>query len=125
MKLYHFCTKATEESIRAEGLTKGVIAWPLEHGGYRLIRPVQWLTDEPDPEAQGWATDTLGVCGDRVEVRLSLDMPQSRFLQRWREFARVYLRLSVHDLIHFAEAGGGGDEHWWVYLGEIGPGAIS
>ena len=55
MILYHFCAAKHIKSILRQGLTKGVLAEPTPDG-FRIYYGYTWLTVDPDPGKQSWAT---------------------------------------------------------------------
>lgn len=55
MILYHFCAAKHIKSILRQGLTKGTLAEP-KPTGFRIYYGYTWLTVDPDPNKQSWAT---------------------------------------------------------------------
>jgi hypothetical protein len=118
MRLWHYTGKEHVEGIQRQGILGGSLFWPTARG-YQRLADLQWLTDS-DSWTQGWATRELVHC-DRTEARFRVAIPKSQsaaLLYPWRAFAWK-LGLPRQEVEWFAEAGGGGDEHWYVFLGGI------
>ncbi len=88
---------------------------PLDEDGQRwtLRRGYQWLTDE-DSWQQIWATRNH-ISVDRTEVRFTVAIPKASRdrLIRWRDLATTLPPLWVETLAR------PGDEHWFIYRGNI------
>ena len=95
MKLYHFCTKESLESIKKEGLTLGVI--PVKVGSeMKEARGFQWLTKNPDI-SQG-------------ECRITIKIPKtSKDIISWDELRKLLNGASIDN------------PDWYVYNGRIKP----
>jgi len=113
MRLYHFTTKLDGEKIIHDGLNRGAIIFPQRP----IIQPVIWLTQDSRFNAQHWATNNLGVCGDRTEIRLAVELPNDNKLFRWNLYAKHNLNINSESLRFFNEGGGSDGEAWWIYLG--------
>lgn len=72
MILYHFCAAKHIKSILRQGLTKGALAEPTPTG-FRIYYGYTWLTVDPDPNKQSWATRNA-IKYDRTAWRLTIDM---------------------------------------------------
>tara|TARA_Y100000310_G_scaffold289301_1_gene315600 strand:- start:142 stop:447 length:306 start_codon:yes stop_codon:yes gene_type:complete len=92
--------------------------------GYRGV----WLTEDPNPTAQGWAGGS-GL-NSKAGARITVDLPSDIIntppytLYRWLDLAK---RAGVEDfwLDAMNRTGGGGQEDWWIYLFDIPPEWIS
>ena len=116
MRLYHFCGKDFLSGIKRDGLTKG--AFPIETGrGLKLCRMRQWLTEDPDPKKQSWATQRL-LRYSRTDYRLTITIPDryTGNLIRATDYVRNMpkeRRMVVTDWP--------GSEKWRIYVGTIPP----
>jgi hypothetical protein len=110
--LYHFTSRYHLKGIMSQGLIRGdVPTSPME--GFNAI----WLTSDPDAGAQGWSAGTVF---NKTEVRLTVSVPDIAKLKHWPSLAK---KLSVDPGWYHAldEAGGGGSDNWYVYMGTIPP----
>lgn len=113
MRLYHFCSDKAVKKILRNGISKGGIIEPFDtyyqfHFGY------VWLTTDPDPKNQSWATNYL-LDENRTEWRLTVEIPK-------QEENRVMDRIAVVDRFPRASLlynGWNGSENWRVYHGLI------
>jgi hypothetical protein len=104
------------ESIRKRGLVLG--KFPLiGDGHYTFIQGLQWLTDDPNPAAQSWATSIL-IPYDRTEYRLTVNVPMNR--TRRLHKAKVFAKKLSEAQREIVEAWAG-SEHWYIYEGSISP----
>lgn len=55
MVLYHFCSARDVKPILEQGVTRGMLVLPTLTG-YSMRSRWQWLTADPDPAHQSWAT---------------------------------------------------------------------
>jgi hypothetical protein len=116
MRFYHFCPAHMLESILKDGITKGKL--PIIIGGkVQTADCCQWLTEEPDPEKQSWATSHM-LPYSRTAYRLSIWIPKRgmKHLMRAEELL-PNLPSESKRLITDWE----GSEKWFVYLGVIPP----
>lgn len=119
MRLYHYTGLDHVEGIRRDGLTLGMPPlWTAD--GWRVLRGYQWLTDDASWK-QGWATDHSGVCGDRMAVRVAVEVPEGekRSLFRWNVYALAVLGMDRRVLKAFNATGGSDGKSWWVYRGSV------
>lgn len=113
MILYHFCAAKHIKSILQQGLTKGVLAEPTPDG-FRIYYGYTWLTVDPDPGKQSWATRNA-IKYDRTAWRLTIEIPDA-------ECSRLYDPLSI--TAHYPDCdllftGFPGSESWRVFRGRI------
>lgn len=108
IKLYHFTGRDHADLIRREGITKGGV--PLPDG--RIMWGYIWLTDDPRWSAQHWATNHTGACGDRLEVRFTIEVPRVTVMP-WNDVARKFGYMR-DDLTRFNLAGGSDGSHWYI-----------
>ena len=106
MILYHFTARDHAKAIEREGITKGAVYIPPA-----VFKGIIWLTDDPRFTAQNWATNYSGGCGDRTEVRFTLDIPNA---VKWNGFALEVLKMRQQDIDRFNMAGGSDGEHWYL-----------
>lgn len=112
--LYHFCAAHMVEDIRKYGLTLGMT--PIIRGNKAyIVNRTQWLTDDPDPKKQSWATNSE-IPYSRTAYRLLIEIPDNRqgHLCRAADFMRGF-SSEIERLITEWE----GSEHWYVYDGCI------
>lgn len=115
MILYHFCAAHMLPSIMKEGLTLG--RWPIIGYGLQTWPKCQWLTQNPDPKEQSWATKNL-ISYDRTAYRLTVRIPDN--YQKKLVRARVQMmNVPPKDRSIITEWPGSDD--WYVYLGNIPP----
>jgi hypothetical protein len=112
--LYHFTRAELAKRIEREGITKGLI-----FDGNYCRRGFIWLTEDHRFTAQHWATNNSGWCGDRTEVRFTVEVPETPALMRWNCAAREVFNLSRAELMQFNMAGGSDGSPWFVYKGVI------
>lgn len=107
MILYHFCATRHHRKILHEGVTKGILAAP--HGAGTLLKEgYQWLTTDPDPNNQSWATHEL-IDYDRTAYRFEISIPKSK---------HQYLQQAIKVAPWLTE-GWPGSEAWYYYSGMI------
>lgn len=105
-------------AILRDGITLGGLFLPFRRTP-RVYRGFIWLTDDPRFNGQHWASNLTGRCGDRTEVRFTIDVPESKELAPWNEIARSRFGLQPLDLIMFNLAGNSDGSHWYLYYGMI------
>ena len=114
MTLYHFCPAHMLEGIKKHGLILG--KFPLL-GSERIsfITECQWLTADPNPFHQSWATRQL-IPYSRTAYRLTIDIPMSRLrkLHRATTFVKDMPQKDQEIVTRWA-----GSEHWYIYKGKI------
>lgn len=118
MKLYHFTNRECAKRIVREGIAVGGVYLPYEDGS-RVFRGFLWLTDDPRFTAQHWATNLTGKCGDRTEVRFTIEIPEGSSVIPWNTAARMIFHMSPMDLMLFNLAGHSDGSHWYLYRGVI------
>jgi hypothetical protein len=114
MTLYHFCPEHLLAGIKKKGLALG--QFPLLGDGHTtFIDGYQWLTAEPDPNKQSWATREI-LPYSRTAYRLTVNVPPSRHrkLKKATEFIKT---LSPADR-GIVEDWPGSDM-WYIYRGIV------
>jgi hypothetical protein len=116
MRLYHF---TCEEGGRLAGILQyGIVKGDVPLTMFRGIN-APWLTDDPNPGTQEWIAST-----PKNSVRLTVRIPKKdRRLQYWPTYAKEQ-RVEGWWYESLDRAGGGGSQHWYVYLGKIPPSMI-
>lgn len=116
MILYHFCPAHMVEGIKKNGLTLG--KFPLLGDGHTsFIDDCQWLTADPDPKNQSWATSHL-IPYSRTAYRLTVEIPPSRVRKLYRALTFVKdLKPEHREIVE----GWSGSEDWYIYKGKIPP----
>jgi hypothetical protein len=105
------------ESIRKKGLTLG--KFPLLGDGHiTFIDGFQWLTDEPDPAKQSWATGRF-LPYDRTAYRLTVNIPMNQAARKLYK-ATAFVKDLPEEKREFVDAWEG-SEHWYIYKGAIPP----
>lgn len=115
MRLYHFCAGKHLKSIQKAGLKIGMVCVPTE-AGFRMYSGYIWLTTNPDPRAQSWATRHL-VKYCRTEYRLTVEIPEEA---EERVLDREALEAKLPGSGQLFE-GWKGSENWRVFRGRIPP----
>lgn len=121
MILYHFCSERDYNRIRREGISRGMIAiMPKESSdntfkGIRFHANWQWLTADPDPAHQSWATKNL-IPYSRTAYRLTLEIPWDEAETRLYDRGRLKTIMPEADYLF---DGWPGSEDWRVYQGYI------
>lgn len=119
MILYHFTNRKGWEGIEREGITRGFI--PTRRGMAKGVS----LTSDGRREAQHWATNETGACGDRLEYRVSMDLQEGEaFLQFYDFMARILERPRA-EAEKLALAGGSDGESWYVAKAPIPRGRLT
>lgn len=116
MRLYHFCNERDVKSIMGTGLKLGKLVVPSYSNlaGFVIYDDWQWLTLDPDPKAQTWATKNL-IGYSRTQWRLTVEIPKK---YEKRLFDREGIRAQhrrADELFRKFE----GCENWRVYHGQI------
>jgi hypothetical protein len=121
--LFHFTYPERVDNIVHQGIFLTDIPTSPTNQGYRGV----WLTEDPNPYAQGWAR-SAGLSG-KAGARITVDIPHEilgppYILYRWLDLAK---HLEVEDfwLNAMNQAGGGGQESWWVSLVHVPPEWVS
>lgn len=114
LTIYHFCAAHMKDNILAEGLTKGYFPY-WEGNNLKPIPQCQWLTTDPDPRNQSWATQHL-INYSRTAFRLTIVIPKSHHkkLVRALDFVR---NMPVQD--QQLVTGWAGGDKWYIYRGNI------
>ena len=115
MTLYHFCAERYRKSILTRGICVGGICVPTKTG-FELYNGFQWLTADPDPERQSWATRRL-VKYSRTAFRLTVEIPESA-ADRVMDRTAVEARFPGAGLLFMNWPG---SENWRVFRGHIPP----
>lgn len=113
MTLYHFCAEKYVGQIIRQGLTIGMVTEPTPTG-YRMHNGYIWLTTDPDPTQQSWAT-RIKVKYSRTAYRLTVEIPDE-------ECVRVHDRAQLRKIFpscdvlfkHWPRS-----ENWRVFRGMI------
>lgn len=115
IRLFHFCAAKHRKSIQYSGINVGGVCEPTPTG-FILHKGYMWLTTDPDPRGQSWATRSL-VKYSRTEYRCTVEIPD--------ECAdRIMDKDALQKLFPGSEAlfvGWPGSENWRVYRGIIPP----
>lgn len=113
MILFHFCADKHIRSILRHGLTEGFLAIPA-HCGFRLLSGWTWLTTDPDPNNQSWATKNA-IKYDRTAWRLTIEIPDDALSEMYDRtgICGIYpaCDLLFKDFL--------GSENWRVYNGRV------
>lgn len=115
-KLYHFCAGFCVDSIKELGLILGIC--PVDLGDkVKFIPKCQWLTSNPDPQKQSWAT-SHALNYSRTAYRLTVVIPRNhrKHLIAATEFVKE-LPKEAQQLVN----GWPGSEEWYIYRGTIPP----
>lgn len=113
MTLYHFCAAKHIKSILRHGLDQGGLT-EIKPTGFVVHGGWTWLTTDPDPAHQSWATSNL-VQYSRTAWRLTIEIPDE-------EYRRLYDRIGATMLYPSCSAlfrGFVGSENWRVFHGTI------
>lgn len=113
--LYHFCAERHIKSIITRGLVKGALAEPMLTG-FRIYSGWTWLTLDPDPGRQSWATKNL-IKYDRTQYRLTIEIPDA-------ESGKLFDRKGIAAIYPACDLlfnGFPGSENWRVFHGRIPP----
>lgn len=123
MILYHFTSQYHLPHIKREGITRGDV--PITpFGGFNA----PWLTSDPNHETQSWNQNVLFAKDIRLTVDISDDDPN---LRKWSDVIKEQVKeaegneeaqnsiLAWFDILN--DVGGGGQDHWYIYMGKIPP----
>jgi hypothetical protein len=103
------------EDIKKYGLIKGMTPRnALRKGEVEFITSTQWLTAEPNPGAQSWATSEY-ITYSRTAYRVTVEIPvkfSQKKLYRGIDFARAIKNPEL--VTKYA-----GSKKWFVYHGNI------
>ena len=113
MTLYHFCADKHVKQILRQGITIGAVSEPtatgfIIHSGY------MWLTTDPDPARQSWAT-RVKVRYSRTAWRLTVEIPDYEWPKLYSR-KTLRMRYPATDMLF---AGWPGSENWRVFHGII------
>jgi hypothetical protein len=132
MILYHYTGAMFIDAIKAEGLTRGELAWSATE-----VTNAVWLTTDLDPSGHGLgeAGHTLTLEEKRalgIDPSIELEVPNKRAvritvkipstdpkLRYWPKWARGRIKPDWYATLD--EVGGGKAHTWWIYLGRIPP----
>jgi hypothetical protein len=117
---YHFTAKRFVESIKREGLTRGMMLKSFDP--IELIPNKQWITKNPSFD-QGWSVGTGRLPYKRNEVRLTIKFPLEAFenIKPWTQM-KFLVPLVAEDL----ESSDLADpENWYIYQGAVKPSWIT
>lgn len=113
MTFYHFCADKHVKSILRQGITMGAVAEPTTTG-FIIHNGYMWLTTDPDPTRQSWATRNR-VKYSRTAWRLTVEIPES-------ELQKVFDRCEICQrwpgTLQLFE-GWAGSDNWRVFYGII------
>ena len=116
MVLYHFCAAHMKSAILQNGLTLGL--YPIQGKLLKDWPKCQWLTKDPDPEKQSWATrNILSYSG--TAYRLTVKIPDNYCWKKLQPAEQFVAEMSEDDRKPITEYLG--SENWYVYLGRIPP----
>ena len=116
MVLYHFCAAHMKSAILKNGLTLGL--YPIQGKRPEDWPKCQWLTKDPEPEKQSWATRNL-LSYSRTAYRLTVKIPDNYCLKKLQSAEQFVAGMSEADRKPITEYPG--SENWYVYLGRIPP----
>lgn len=114
--LYHFTAKRFLESIKRQGLTRGMMLKSIQP--LQFLPNKQWLTTKKEFD-QGWSIGTGRLSYKRNEVRLTVEIPidAQGNLKPWTQM-RFLVPLVANDL---EDSDLADPENWWIYQGKIKP----
>ena len=116
MTFYHFCAAHMVSDVMQCGLTLG--AYPLIGGSeLQFIPKCQWLTAEPDPDKQSWATSRL-IAYSRTAYRLTVKIPDS-YKKKIVRAAGFVKELPVEHQGIVTDWDG--SDKWYIFKGNIPP----
>ena len=113
MTLYHFCAEKHVRQILRSGLTVGAVAEPT-FPGFIIHNGYIWLTTDPDPKRQSWATRNM-IKYSRTAYRLTVEIPAG---ECYRIHDRDTLTLMFPNSYMLFERWAG-SENWRVFHGVI------
>ena len=113
MTLYHFCADKHVKQILRQGLTIGGVAEPT-NTGYLIHNGWMWLTLDPDPARQSWATRNV-VKYSRTAWRLTVEIPDDELVKLYDRNTLPMLYPNTAMLFK----GWPGSENWRIFHGVI------
>lgn len=108
MQLFHFTSAAHLHGIRQHGLTVGDVVTDLE--SFRGKVGV-WLTSSETAEGHG----LRGSGVDKTEFRLRVNVPESRLLWKWSDWAKSH--VSKDTKLALDAADGFNSDKFFIYFG--------
>lgn len=114
--LYHFCPAHMVDGIRLDGLTMGKFPC-FKNGGVELIPNRQWLTAEPRPDKQSWATRRI-LPYSRTAYRLTVNIPDGCHKKLVK--ATEYIK-SLPECSRSVVEDWPGSDKWYIFCGRIPP----
>ena len=108
MILYHFTRPNYVESIQEHGIIRGDVP-TTPAGGFNA----PWLTDDPEPKHQSWVAIT-----EKNKVRITVNIKREINLRKWNTYAKA-IQMDETWYKALDAVGGGGSDHWYIYLGRI------
>ena len=121
--LYHWCADHMLDSILRQGLTRGVIAW-MEGGNPVFRRGFQWLTRNPERDAQEWCHVQYSTLPyDRCANRLTVMVPahEALSLSCWADCGPLIVPPEQYEVL---SAFGNPRDHF-VFRGNVKPAWIT
>ena len=113
MTIYHFCADKHVKNIMRKGLTIGSVVEPTETG-FILHNGWMWLTLDPEPNRQSWATQNR-VKYSRTAWRLTIDIPDDEWYKLY-DREKLCARYPACDALF---EGWPGSDNWRVFHGMI------
>ena len=116
VRLYHFCSEKDMRGIRRKGICKGVLTnlmYSTERS-FRFVAGWQWVTLNPEKDAQSWNTHIL-LKEDRTVYRWTVDVPDKWADCIWDEERLKGLYPWAASLFY----GWPGSNDWRVFRGSI------
>lgn len=113
MILYHFCAKKNVKQILRQGIAIGGLT-EIHRTGFYVHSGWIWLTLDPDPKNQSWATNNC-ITYSRTAWRLTVELPDS-------ELAKLYDRKKLIPLYPACDLlfkDWDGSENWRAFHGVI------
>lgn len=119
MSLYHFCCAHSRPGVMADGITLGTLAL-FSGDRVRLSPNCQWLTSDPDWDAQRWADRVTLKC-DRTEFRATVEIPEEERhrLRNWDATLTMLRLLGCSEEAIREGYTRPGCEAWHTYAGPI------
>lgn len=113
MNLYHFCADRHIKSILRTGIATGGLT-EITPCGYVVHSGWVWLTIDPDPRRQSWATRNV-IRYSRTAWRLTIEIPND-------ELCQLYNRKRIREIYPSADllfSGWSGSDNWRIFRGSI------
>lgn len=117
MILYHFCANKHIKAIHHKGLTIGAVV-VMHPFGWEMHSGWIWLTMDPDPKHQSWATSKL-IGYSRTAWRLTIEIPDAIIGDRLYDRARLTALYPETEEQLFE--GWPGSDDWRIWHGTIPP----